>query len=68
MTRKLEPRFDRSGQYVLKTQRDRLAAAIATLRSVATIPQAYHSQGPAAQVEMMRREALATIQAIQEAV
>lgn len=69
MTRRseIEPRFNKDGSFVLKTQRDRLAAAISTLRSVAMIPQAYYSSGPVVQVEEMRRTAIETLHAIMTA-
>lgn len=63
-TKRLDPKFDKNGQYVLKTQRDMLAAAVDTLHSVAIIPQAYHSAALEAQVETMRREATVTLEAI----
>lgn len=60
----LEPRFDKDGQYVLRTRRDRLAAAYATLRSIVTIPQAYYGLSPGEIADQMRQVATKTLQAL----
>ena len=52
------PRFDGDGQYILKTQRDQLAATVAALNAIATVPQAYHSRGPEFVAAEMQRIAV----------
>ena len=49
------PAFTRDGKYDLSSQAKRLAAAEAMLRSIAIIPQAYHSRGAEWCRDEMRR-------------
>lgn len=49
-----EPAFTADGQYALTSERKRYAAALAVLKCVEMMPQAYHSQGPAVVLENIR--------------
>lgn len=63
----MQPTFTRDGQYDLRSERKRGAAAIAALRYIACIPQAYHAQGPDYCVRAMREVAQELLEQIRQA-
>ena len=48
-----KPRFDRAGAYLIRNDRDRLAAAVSVIRCALSCVTAYHAQGPDAVVNGM---------------
>ena len=47
------PRFNANGDYIVRTNKDAIEAAVSTLRFLAVCPQVYHSQGPEAIIKNM---------------
>ena len=62
-----EPSFTPNGQYALTSERKRYAAALAVLRCVEGMPQAYHSQGPAVVIENIKHSVTELLDALRAA-